>query len=148
MDKMMVEENELDYLKRSEVGLISTDEEDNNNSMENSNSIEENFNNEIERILIEIYNKNISLISSGNSSDITMRAKEAMAYGKRLITDCRSDLEPCFHEGQLICFSEVSQIDPDLIRADYPAEGYPPLLDMDPLKRLYDLQEQLEELNG
>ena len=67
---MMVEENELDYLKRSEVGLISTDEEDNNNSMENSNSIEENFNNEIERILIEIYNKNISLISSGNCSEI------------------------------------------------------------------------------
>ena len=43
LDKMMVEENELDYLKRSEVGLISTDEEDNNNSMENSNSIEENL---------------------------------------------------------------------------------------------------------
>ena len=70
LDKMMVEENELDYLKRSEVGLISTDEEDNNNSMENSNSIEENFNNEIERILIEIYNKNISLISSGNCNEI------------------------------------------------------------------------------
>ena len=69
-DKMMVEENELDYLKRAEVGLISSDEEDNNNSMENSNSIEENFNNEIERILIEIYNKNISLISSGNCNDI------------------------------------------------------------------------------
>jgi hypothetical protein len=70
-DKMMVEENELDYLKRSEVGLVSTDEEDNNNSMENSNSIEENFNNEIERILIEIYNKNISLISSGNCNEIS-----------------------------------------------------------------------------
>ena len=60
LDKMMVEENELDYLKRSEVGLISTDEEDNNNSMENSNTIEENFNNEIERILIEKYHKNIT----------------------------------------------------------------------------------------
>ena len=69
-DKMMVEENELDYLKRSEVGLVSTDEEDNNNSMENSNYIEENFNNEIERILIEIYNKNISLVSSGNCNEV------------------------------------------------------------------------------
>ena len=27
---MMIEENELDYLKRSEVGLISSEEEDNN----------------------------------------------------------------------------------------------------------------------
>ena len=50
----MVEENELDYLKKSEVGIISSDEEDINNSLDNSTSIEENFNNEIERILIEI----------------------------------------------------------------------------------------------
>ena len=84
MDKMMVEENELDYLKRSEVGLISTDEEDNNNSMENSNSIEENFNNEIERILIEIYNKNISLISSGNSSDISKNSGEIQDIEKQI----------------------------------------------------------------
>ena len=69
-DKMMVEENELDYLKKSEVGLNTSEEEDNNNSIDNSNSIEENFNNEIERILIEIYNKNISLISSGNLNEI------------------------------------------------------------------------------
>ena len=69
LDKMLVEENELDYLKKSEVGLNSTEEED-NNSVDNNNSIEENFNNEIERILIEIYNKNISLISSGNVYEI------------------------------------------------------------------------------
>jgi hypothetical protein len=84
MDIMMVEENELDYLKRSEVGLISTDEEDNNNSMENSNSIEENFNNEIERILIEIYNKNISLISSGNCNDISKNSGEIQDIEKQI----------------------------------------------------------------
>ena len=56
--------------------MISTDEEDNNNSMENSNSIEENFNNEIERILIEIYNKNISLISVGNCGEISKNSGE------------------------------------------------------------------------
>ena len=84
MDKMMVEENELDYLKRSEVGLISTDEEDNNNSMENSNSIEENFNNEIERILIEIYNKNISLISAGNCGEISKNCGEIQDIEKQI----------------------------------------------------------------
>jgi hypothetical protein len=84
MDKMMVEENELDYLKRSEVGLISTDEEDNNNSMENSNSIEENFNNEIERILIEIYNKNISLISAGNCDEISKNSGEIQDIEKQI----------------------------------------------------------------
>ena len=84
LDKMMVEENELDYLKRSEVGLISTDEEDNNNSMENSNTIEENFNNEIERILIEIYNKNISLISSGNCNEINKTSGEIEDIEKQI----------------------------------------------------------------
>ena len=66
---MMAEENEIDYLSRKEVGLISSDEEDNNNSVDNNNSIEDNFSNEIERILIEIYNKNISIISSGEYND-------------------------------------------------------------------------------
>ena len=84
LDKMMVEENELDYLKRSEVGLVSTDEEDNNNSMENSNSIEDNFNNEIERILIEIYNKNISLISSGNCNEINKTNSEIEDIEKQI----------------------------------------------------------------
>ena len=90
-EKMMIEENELDYLKRSEVGLISSEEED-NNSVDNSNSIEENFNNEIERILIEIYNKNISIVSSGyynyneinkNNSEIEDIEKQIKKYLKR-----------------------------------------------------------------
>lgn len=67
-NKMMVEDNELDYLKRTEVGLIPS-EDDENNSFENSLTVEENFNTEIERILIDIYNSNISLISSKNEND-------------------------------------------------------------------------------
>ena len=67
--KMMAEENELDYLSRREVGLVSSEEEDNNNSVDN-NSIEDNFSSEIERILIEIYNKNISIISSGEYNEM------------------------------------------------------------------------------
>ena len=84
LEKMMVEENELDYLKRSEVGLISSEEEDNNNSLDNSNSIEENFNNEIERILIEIYNKNISIISSGNYQEINKNSSEIEDIEKQI----------------------------------------------------------------
>ena len=69
-EEMMIEENDSDYLKKSEVGIISSEEEDNNNSLDISNSIEENFNNEIERILIDIYNKNITLVSSENYNEI------------------------------------------------------------------------------
>jgi hypothetical protein len=81
---MVVEENELDYLKKSEVGLESSEEEDNNNSIDNNNCMEENFNNEIERILIEIYNKNISLISSGNYSEINRNSSEIEDIEKQI----------------------------------------------------------------
>ena len=84
LEIMMVEENELDYLKKSEVGLVSSEEEDNNNSIDNNNSMEENFNNEIERILIEIYNKNISLISSGNYSEINRNSSEIEDIEKQI----------------------------------------------------------------
>ena len=85
LEKMMVvEDNELDYLKKSEVGLESSEEEDNNNSMDNNNCMEENFNNEIERILIEIYNKNISLISSGNYSEINRNSSEIEDIEKQI----------------------------------------------------------------
>ena len=81
---MMAEEDDLDYLKRKEVGLVSSDEEDNNNSVDNNNSLEENFSNEIERILIEIYNKNISIISSGNYSDINKNRSEIEDIEKQI----------------------------------------------------------------
>ena len=83
-DQMMIEENELDYLKKSEVGIITSEEEDNNNSLDNSNFIEENFNNEIERILIEIYNNNITLISSGNYSEINKNSNQVKDVEKQI----------------------------------------------------------------
>ena len=81
---MKAEEDDLDYLKRKEVGLFSSDEEENNNSIDNNNASEENYNNEIERILIEIYNKNISLISSGSYIDIEKNKYEIEEIEKQI----------------------------------------------------------------
>ena len=80
---MMAEEDDLDYLKRKEVGLVSSDEEDDNYT-ENNSTLEENFSNEIERILIEIYNKNISIISSGNYSEINKNKNEIEDIEKQI----------------------------------------------------------------
>ena len=74
---MMAEEDDMDYLKKREVGLLSSDEEENENSIGENNSLEEYLSNEIERILIEIYNKNISRISSGNSHNSTKKRTES-----------------------------------------------------------------------
>ena len=81
---MKAEEDDLEYLKRKEVGLFSSDEEENNNSIDNNNTSEESYSNEIERILIEIYNKNISLISSGNYTDIEKNKCELEEIEKQI----------------------------------------------------------------
>ena len=71
--EQMMADDKLDYLERREVGLISSEEEEiedegsKNYSLDST--MEDNYNNDIERILIEIYNNNISLISSGNYKD-------------------------------------------------------------------------------
>ena len=81
---MMADDDDMDYLKRREVGLVSSEEEENDNSIDNNNSLEENFSNEIERILIEIYNKNISIISSGNYSEINKNKNEIEDIEKQI----------------------------------------------------------------
>ena len=81
---MMAEEDELDYLKRREVGLVSSDEEENDNSIDNNNYFEENLSNEIERILIEIYNRNISIISSGGYGEINKNKNETEDVEKQI----------------------------------------------------------------
>ena len=81
---MMAEEDEVEFLKRKDVGLVSSEEEENNNSVDNNNDSEDNYNNEIERILIEIYNKNISIISSGNYCDIDKNKSELEDIEKQI----------------------------------------------------------------
>ena len=81
---MMAEEDNMDYLRRRDVGLFSSDEEENNTSFDNNNYLEENFSNEIERILIEIYNKNISIISSGNNSSLNKYKNENEEIEKQM----------------------------------------------------------------
>lgn len=100
-----------------------------------------------ENIRNVICSKCVLEIVQEGSNDITLRAKEAIAYQKRLITNCKTDLSPFFNAGQLIQFDTVSQINIRVIEQDLPREGYPILLDMDPLRRLYDIQEQLEKID-
>ena len=96
--KMVWEENELDNLTRKEVGIISSDDEDNNGNIEENNdkfynnnnnsttnnTMKENYNDEIERILIDIYNKNISIINSQNlGSPVSKKLFETSSTDKK-----------------------------------------------------------------
>ena len=63
----------MDYQSRKDAGLNSSENED---SFDSSFLEDNNFSSEIERILIEIYNKNISIISSNyNINDILKNKK-------------------------------------------------------------------------
>ena len=93
--KMIADENELDNMTRKEVGIITSDEEDNNitgeenidkycnNSLMN-NMLQENYSEEIEHILIDIYNKNISIINSQNlGSPVSKKLFESSSIDKK-----------------------------------------------------------------
>ncbi|MGM9598530.1 MAG: hypothetical protein ACI3VY_01285 [Faecousia sp.] len=85
----------------------------------------------------------LELIQDG-SCDITTRALEAIAYRRRLLTNCTMCDPAIFHNGQLQIFDTPDSIDPSFIREPLHPERYTPKLDMNPLRRLYDIQDQLE----
>ena len=60
--RKLYDEESFNYPTRSEVGLISSDED----SQDLDNQLKDNLENEIETILIEVYNKNISTTSNNN----------------------------------------------------------------------------------
>ena len=93
--KMIIDENELDNITKKEVGIITSDEEDNNiNKEENfdkyynnslvNNKFQENYSEEIEHILIDIYNKNISIINSQDlGSPVSKKLFEPSSIDKK-----------------------------------------------------------------
>ena len=95
--KMILDEKELENLTKKEIGIISSDDEEENNvnSEENNekyynnssimnNLLQENYSEEIEHILIDIYNKNISIINSQNlDSPIPKKSFETSTIDKK-----------------------------------------------------------------
>ena len=46
----------------------------------------------------------------GGSCDITVRAREAVAYRRKFITNCQLDLTDLFNENQLCQFKDTKDI--------------------------------------
>lgn len=101
-------------------------------------SYEENLRNIIKsRCVLEI-------IQSG-ASDITMRALEAIAYRRKFITDCPLDLRSFFNDGQLAQFAAINEVPEGFTNEVYDPNDYSPRVDLNPIKRLYFIQQKLEE---
>lgn len=94
-----------------------------------------------------IESKCVIEVIQGGSCDITTRALEAIAYRRKIATDCQICDTDYFNPGQLHVYTTPETLDPAFFAEPYTPEDYPPQLDMDPLRRLYDIQEQLEAQN-
>lgn len=94
-----------------------------------------------------IHSKCILEIIQQGSSDLTMRACEAIAYGRRFLTNCQLCEKKNFHKDQLQIFDDINKIDVEFITKNLELREYPALLDMDPMRRLYFIQDELEVIN-
>ena len=83
-------------------------------------------------------------LAQKGSSGITVRALEAIAYRRRLLTDCTRCDPDHFNEGQLQIIDEPEDIDLEFFRRPFQPEQYEIKLDLNPMRRLYDIQDQLE----
>lgn len=86
----------------------------------------------------------LEIIQKG-SMDITTRALEAIAYQRKFLTNCQVVPENYYNEGQLQVFKAAKDIDIMFLKDNYDQKDFPPCFDMNPYRRLYDIQEQLEE---
>ena len=104
----------------------------------NGISYEENLRNVIRcRCVVELI--------QGGSCDITTRALESIAYRRRFLTDCTICDTDYFNLGQLQVFTTPESIRTDFVEKPFSPEEFEPKLDMNPLRRLYFIQEQLEK---
>ena len=94
-----------------------------------------------------LHSRCILELAQGGSADSTVRAREAIAYGRKLLTDCQSTNPEFFHQGQLQVFSDPDAIDLSSLRDDYDPNCFPAKIDQSPILRLIDIQTQLEEKN-
>lgn len=94
-----------------------------------------------------IKSKCILEIIQGGSSDITLRTREAMAYRRKLLTNCLGCDEKLFNVGQLYKFNEIDDIDTFSLKKDFNPKNFEPKVDMNPIRRLHFIQEALEENN-
>lgn len=88
----------------------------------------------------------VAEVIQGGSGGITLRSREAIAYGKKLLTNCTDIEAGWFNNGQLSVFSSPDSIDISFLREK--GGAYPTKIDMNPMKRLFDIQNELERRNN
>lgn len=93
-----------------------------------------------------VRSKCILEIKQGGSKDnFTLRHSEAVAYGRRMLTNSHVENCQAFNEGQLCVFDKAEDIDVGMIKAPMTADMYPAKIDLNTDNRLFRIQELLEK---
>lgn len=79
------------------------------------------------------------------SSAMTLRTREALAYGRRLLTNRDVSAEPFFKEGQVLQFTDPQDIDTDMVKAYFDYKDFENTEDTSALVWLKYIQASLEE---
>lgn len=87
----------------------------------------------------------LELVQKG-SSGITLRTREAVAYGRKLLTNKENPTVSFFSTGQLHNFSDIKEIDVAALREDYHPSEFTAKADVSPMQWLYYIQDELDKL--
>lgn len=100
----------------------------------------------IDNLQYIIKSKCILEIIQKGSVDITTRALEAIAYQRKLLTNCKVIPDGYFNKGQLQVFESPSSIQIDFIEELYNQNIFKPIFDLNPMRRLLFIQNELESV--
>lgn len=84
-------------------------------------------------------------ITQKGSTGITMRTLEAIAYKRKFITDSSLDMHSLFNDGQVAQYTKITDVPVEFLKTQYDPNEFSPKVDLDPMKRLYFIQQKLEE---
>ena len=95
-----------------------------------------------------IVSKCILEVCQTESSAMTLRTREALAYGRRLLTNRRSIEQDFFKDGQAVIFDNPEDIDTDLLKTDYDYKFFENNTDTNPLVWLDYIQNALDKTDN
>ncbi len=90
-----------------------------------------------------IKSKCVLEIIQGGSKDITLRTREAIAYKRKLLTNCDLCDESFFNKNQLQKFVNAEDIDIDFLKEVFQPDDYEPVINLNPFTRLYSIENAL-----
>ena len=97
----------------------------------------------VENLQYVIQSRCLLELVQGKSTGMTLRAREAIAYRRKLLTDCPEITSDDFNPEQLQIINEIDHIDCQALRRHFSPADFPVRKVIDPIQRLYFIEGHL-----